>query len=94
MRYNKLLLLVSVSLILSGCAAVLPQPSAGSQPRALGLGALQPSCFIFCFATATFNESEGGKGSFAPSTNSVNTVSPSLSIGTGNGMPGVPAVPQ
>ena len=60
MKY--LLGLFAVSLV--GCAST---PSS-TQPRALGLGALQPMCFIFCWATNTQSDAESGSSQQATTT--------------------------
>jgi len=74
---NKLLIIGLCVGILSGCATY---PSAGSQPRALQIGAMQPYCLFFCFATSTAMENEKSTGNFAPSNSVSNKASQSLSL--------------
>jgi len=50
--------------LLVGCAST---PSS-TQPRALGLGALQPMCFLFCWATNTQSDAESGSSQQATTT--------------------------
>lgn len=44
------------ALALSGCASY----PAATQPRALGLGTLQPYCLFLCFQTNTMSDAETG----------------------------------
>ena len=74
---NKLIIIGLCVGILSGCATY---PSAGSQPRALQVGAMQPYCLVFCFATSTAMENEKSTGNFAPASSVSNTASPSLNL--------------
>ncbi len=94
MRY-KLLLLVSVSLILGGCAynaaeRISPGWDKGAaQPRALLHSINMPSCTFFCFMTVSINEAESAGGNFSGG-DIREAVSPSLNLGTGNAIPVVP----
>ena len=59
--------LVSIiaALFLFGCAY-----PAASQPRALGVGNMQPTCLIFCFQTNTQTDAESGATQSATTTSS------------------------
>jgi len=70
MKYVALLFIA----ILSGCAGNYP---AVSQPRALGIGGLQPYCAFFCFQTVSFVDSEGSGNA----TGGTSSQSGSLSVG-------------
>ena len=56
-----------VVLALVGC-------SSAPQPRALGIGGMQPLCLVLCFQTNTFTDAESGATQQA-SSSSANTVS-------------------
>jgi hypothetical protein len=60
------ILLLALSLSLVGCASY----PAVSQPRALGIGAMQPTCVFFCFQTATFTDAEAGSNQTSSNSNS------------------------
>lgn len=48
---------VLVGLVLMGCATTTydrAQDLSANLPRALGMGAFAPSCFLFCFVNARF----------------------------------------
>ena len=53
------------ALFLFGCAY-----PATSQPRALGVGNMQPTCLIFCFQTNTQTDAESGATQSATNTSS------------------------
>ena len=56
---------VITALFLFGCAY-----PAASQPRALGVGNMQPSCLIFCVQTNTQADAESGSTQSATNTSS------------------------
>ena len=58
-------LFIIVALFLFGCAY-----PATSQPRALGVGNMQPTCLIFCFQTNTQTDAESGATQSATTTSS------------------------
>jgi hypothetical protein len=98
MRYNKLLLLVSVSLILSGCANIPNDDftvhySSATQPR-MQLGYINmPSCWWSCQISVNITDSEGrnagGTVALSPSTRDNHSSTTSLSVGTGGGVPSI-----
>ena len=59
--------LVSIiaALFMFGCSY-----PAASQPRALGVGNMQPTCLIFCFQTNTQTDAESGATQSATTTSS------------------------
>ena len=52
-----IILLIAVTLLVTGCASY---PSAGTQPRAMQLGAFNPYCLLLCFSTSTATNAEHG----------------------------------
>jgi predicted membrane channel-forming protein YqfA (hemolysin III family) len=62
-----LFVVVASSFLLFGCSTVYP---AASQPRALGIGNMQPHCLFFCFQTNTQTDAEAGSTQSATTTNS------------------------
>ena len=58
-------LFIIVALFLFGCAY-----PATSQPRALGVGNMQPTCLFFCFQTNTQTDAESGATQSATTTSS------------------------
>ena len=56
---------IVTALLLFGCAY-----PAASQPRALGVGNMQPACLIFCFQTNTQTDAESGATQSATTTSS------------------------
>ena len=56
---------VITALFLFGCSY-----PAASQPRALGIGNMQPTCLFFCFQTNTQTDAEAGSTQSATTTSS------------------------
>lgn len=59
--------IISAVLILSAAGCSYP---ATSQPRALGVGNMMPTCLIFCFQTNTQTDAESGSTQSATNTSS------------------------
>jgi len=59
--------IISALFILSVAGCSYP---AASQPRALGVGNMQPTCLIFCFQTNTQTDAESGSTQSATTTSS------------------------
>ncbi len=95
MRYKLLLVLVSVSLILSGCATpnddFMVHYSSATQPRMMMGQVSMPNCWWSCSISVNVTDSEGknlgGSVALSPSTKDNHSSSTSLSIGTGGGVP-------
>ena len=56
---------IVTALFMFGCAY-----PAASQPRALGIGNMQPTCLFFCFQTNTQTDAEAGATQSATTTSS------------------------
>ena len=56
---------IIAALFMFGCSY-----PAASQPRALGVGNMQPTCLIFCFQTNTQTDAESGATQSATTTSS------------------------
>ena len=60
------ILLLALSLSLVGCASY----PATSQPRALGIGGMQPTCLLLCIQNVTFTDAEAGSNQTSSNSNS------------------------